>query len=229
MPKRKHDIDFLRGSVQDIQDFLNRSDLSESEFCHQLEAALKLADNIVVWAAKRTLAFSTESSLGSTKRARDRWEDESAFKRFFGRAPKNKQGFNAMERRFRKLETRMKRGLRIRVRPHTSGPTGNCTRSDKSAYVSRISSSLSLNICPKFFVVGNVDGDGIERQAAIIVHEMVHKLGLIGKTHKQEFKGKMKQFFEQAERFATNEPNKARRNPDSYEAFAGFVALHRLN
>ena len=224
MPRGKHDIQFLRGSVDDIKEFRNRQDLEEEDFCSDLEKALRIAKRAVTWASKRSLSYSMEWTLGSHQKARRRWEDDPAFKKFFGRAPKNKQGFGAMERRFRKLETRMKRGLRIQVRPYRSGPTGNCTRSSKAAYVSRVGSSLSLNICPKFFVVGSIEEDGVERQAAIIVHEMVHKLGLMGKTHKQEFKGKMNHFLQQAERFAAREPNKARRNPDSYEAFIGFVA-----
>ena len=75
MPRGKHDIQFLRGSVEDIQLFRNRPDLTEADFCGRVEEALKVANRAVVWAAKRSLSYSTEWTLGSHQKARRRWED----------------------------------------------------------------------------------------------------------------------------------------------------------
>ncbi len=129
-----------------------------------------------------------------------------------------------MERRFRKIRDRLAEA-EYSVRPHSSKNSGSCSgNSDISASANRLSAGKKVSICPKFFVVGAVDGP--ERQAGIIIHEIVHSLGLLGKTHKKKFSGRNAALLRDARVWAHDHPQRARRNPDSYEAFTVFKSLN---
>lgn len=222
----KHKIKFFRNATEDINLVVRPDEpLTEDDLRNELETVLRVAKYAIIWGTKKSFGNATEATIGSLKKARRRWEAEPAFAKFFGIAPRNKKGFKAMERRFQKLNNRLSRGLHVRVRPLRSGRTGRCERAERTSYVSRLAGGLSLNVCPKFFLVRVIDG--LERQSGIVVHEMAHKLGLAGKTHKQSFGGRLDEFLEGAEKFASVEPNKARRNPESFSAFVVFVIRER--
>lgn len=225
MPGGEHRIRFLRGAAKQIDHtLLGRDHIAgdEGPYRAQLECALALAAHVVTDARKKTYSVSAKARLGSMRAARRQWRSERELVRFFGDSALKKKQFRAIARRFRKLDERMGDGLRVRVRPNLSGPTGRCGGNrDRTAYVSRIGGRLGLNVCPKWFVIGGTDGVG--RQAGILVHEMAHKLGVFGKGHQEEFDGRNEAMFSEAEAFARRHARRARRNPGSYEAYVTWM------
>lgn len=230
MPRGNHDIKFFPGAVASIDRFRHAEVRRENDgrYDPPLDCAISIAESVVLAARKKTFGIAVVARRGKLRAARDRWRQETELCDFFGLPNRmTKRDFNRMARFFEKMDDRLSDGLRVRVRPFETGRHGRCRgTSHRSAYVSRIGGRLGINICPKWFTI-DIGDDGPERQAAILVHELIHKLGLFGRGHPEQLEGRNPELIRAAKELARRDPDKAARNPDNFEAYVVAVAERR--
>jgi hypothetical protein len=228
-------IDCKPGAVDSVNAFsTSPSDKSEDDILEEVNVALSLARQAIIKAQKKALSFRIRYKNGGRReqrQVREDWNNNEAF-RFLGPAPNKKKHFNAVYRRLRKLAERI-RTTKVIVRPHTGAGSGSCSKNTNSlGYMSRLTAGGRLNVCPKFFLVREIEGDtardrevqGAARQAGALTHELAHSLGLTGKGHKQVAGGRNDVIFREMRNWANANAKKARKNPSSYEAMITFIA-----
>lgn len=134
------------------------------------------------------------------RRRRDAWSGNADFVTWLGTSTRIPL-IRRARRRIRKLRRWLDRG-RIVFVAHDSGDRG-CAVASRNAFVVLPRRPLRIHLCPNWF------DRAPSRQAAILVHELVHELGFPhpeGTTNQAE-----------ALDLARRNSRKARRSPENYE------------
>ena len=223
------------GAIDNVNAFsTSPEDKSEADVVGEVKDALRLATDALIAAQKKALSFRVRYKNGNRrdrKEVRDDWNGDRAF-RFLGPAPIRKGQFKAVHRRLRKLADRIRK-TEVVIRPHTGSGSGRCSNNTNSlGYIGRMTSGGRVNLCPKFFLVREIEADsseqrrtqGAARQAGVLIHELTHSLGLTGKGHKETAGGRNDEMFRKMRSWADSNGKKARKNPSSYEAMITFIA-----
>ena len=128
----------------------------------------------------------------------------------------------SVRRRFNSIERRLDRTgsayevfsvVRGGCRPPNNAPAGSVV----AAFVVGQSTAQHINLCPSFFTMGSIRNQqgafatGVEVRASTIVHETVHKLGIIGRRDRAINSDA------QALAEARTNPDRARRRPRCYQ------------
>ena len=137
------------------------------------------------------------------RKRRQAWRDNSRFVRWFGSSKLRRLTMRRTRARIRRLRREFDSGVRFSIIPCQTGRRSFLCNPERVAYCSP---GTRIKLCPSFF------DKSPERQAAVIIHELCHKNGMI---HRQEATNRNK-----ALKLAVDRPILARKNPENYEQIA---------
>jgi len=119
-----------------------------------------------------------QSGTGSTQSARRvaAWNANTNIVRWFGASRVNSQQISYVIRRVQKIVKNLDDGVVYVVIKEQSGKKSHNCNATTSAYVIPPFGN-KIHLCPIWF------GHSLDVQASLIAHEIVHKLGFLGKIH----------------------------------------------
>lgn len=158
------------------------------------------------------LEIYNQPGTGSARRqARsDAWQENGWFVKWLGSDAVTNEEIVDVKRRIGKIKKRWEKGiLYVVIQEQTGNRSYGCKGEDgmTNAYVTGPIHGEKIHLCPRWFS----DEYSMDQKAGILVHEVVHKLGLFGKSHH----GAVSQG--EALKLAREHPRSARKSPENYE------------
>lgn len=152
---------------------------------------------------------------------------QKAFQLYFGMGNNRKLHIRRVRRRLNKLNKRLKRGIKINIRSNTGKGSKRCKENNTIAGFNMTGpvGRRRFNICERALTgSANVDID-----AVLIMHELMHSMGLWGVTTDQvDINDNVVISNAAALQLAVDKPRRARRNPENYEQLFLFFSNNSL-
>ena len=150
-----------------------------------------------------------QSGRGATLRRRrvQSWGLNPTFVRFLGARITNGEIID-VRRRLRKLSNKVKKGVTYVIVTTQTGRGSHWCIGTTTAYVIPMAEGPKIHLCPRWIT------QTAANQSAILVHEIMHKLGVFGRPHFGATN------LTTAVSLAASSPKKARKSPENYKRLA---------
>lgn len=143
------------------------------------------------------------------KKRKDAWLKNERFKTWLGEEKVTNEEIKDVRRRVKKIKDKIEKGIKYVVIKEQTGKNSHGCDSKTDAYVWGPIHGKKIYLCPGWF-----QKYGRMERASILIHEIVHKLGLFGQGHHKA------ESYDEAKRLAKNNPKKARKSPENYRYLA---------
>jgi hypothetical protein len=157
--------------------------------------------------SKKAYSYITKSLGIQKKRWVDNFNSDPLLKQWFGKVEKKSEAQDVL-RRMNSVKKRIRRGLKIRLRPQKKQSNARNTMG--------FMGPKDFQVFPKMFTKRNAGGQiDTEKIAAIYIHELLHLW-----FKDQKLDGKTVYDLDQVKDLAKRDPKKARKSAENYERFS---------
>ncbi len=174
-------------------------------------------------------AIETICNKSGIKKREQAWKSmfQKAFQLHFGMGNNRKLHIRRVRRRLNKLNKRLKRGITINIRPNSGKGSKRCKNPKNYAGFNATGpvGRRRFNICERAF-----DGTvNVDTDAVLIMHELMHSMGLWGITTDQvDVNRNVVRSNTAVLKLAKDKPRRARINAENYEHLFLFFSNNSL-